>query len=152
MGDFLLTPHFSMHEMIVSEIALRHGIPNDPPESALASLERLCRQTLEPLRAYINAPLNVTSGYRSPLVNRLVGGSPRSQHCLGEAADFRAAGFENRNVLALLVESGVLFDQAILEFGPAGWVHVSYRVEMNRRQTLEASSGPDGTVYTPLKP
>lgn len=58
-----------------------------PPAEIVRSLRYLARHTLEPLRVGIDAPLLITSGYRCPLVNKLVGGSATSQHCRGEAAD-----------------------------------------------------------------
>ena len=81
-------------------------------------------------------PMIVTSGYRSPRLNRAIGGQRNSQHCRGEAADIipaRAGLFELYNFIGFA--SGLSFDQLIYEFGV--WVHVSYSPR-HRRECLRA--------------
>ncbi len=45
---------------------------------------------VERIRALSGRPLRILSGYRSPSTNRAVGGSRRSQHLRGTAADIPA--------------------------------------------------------------
>lgn len=83
-----LSAHFSLNEFTASGTADRLGIDNTPTPQIVTNLVRLA-QALEVVRAVLgNKPLHIASGYRSPLVNSKVGGSPRSYHMLGLAADF----------------------------------------------------------------
>jgi hypothetical protein len=86
-----VSPHFTLKELVRSATAERDEAlkreQESPPRAVVTSLRHLTRHALEPIRAGIDAPLLITSGYRSTLVNKLVGGSATSQHCRGEAAD-----------------------------------------------------------------
>ena len=92
-------------------------------------------------------PVRISSGYRSPALNALVGGSKTSSHSTGEACDFTVAGMTPRETAKLLAGSDLKFDQVILEFDR--WVHISFGTQM-RRQVLTALRGNDGvTRYVP---
>lgn len=82
-----LSAHFSLAEMTVSGTARRLGIDNTPPPHVQKNLVRLAAE-LEKVRALSGKPLKVLSGYRSPKVNKAVGGSEKSYHMQGCAADF----------------------------------------------------------------
>jgi len=86
-----LSPHFTLGELLRSETAERipalHDMQVNPPPVVISNLEHLVTRTLEPMRQGVQLPLHVTSGYRSPDVNRLVGGAKTSQHLVGQAAD-----------------------------------------------------------------
>jgi hypothetical protein len=157
MSQRKLSQHFSLAELTKSSATARHGLDNTPPPKALAALELLCLEVLEPLRSLLGRPIVINSGYRSPEVNRHIGGSSRSQHCLGEAADIECPGVSNL-ALALHIESGAVpFDQLILEFhdvgdDASGWVHVSHRGAANRRQVLTAVRVDGVTQYRPGLP
>ena len=129
-----LSPHFTLAEFVVSDTAARRGIDNDPPAELLHALKRTA-QGLEAVRVRLGgAPIIVTSGYRSPALNAAVGGQPSSQHTRGEAADFIAPRFGSpTEVAAALRDSGVDYDQLILEFGR--WVHISFS-QAPRHQAL----------------
>ncbi len=86
----------------------------------------------------------MTSGFRTKTINTRIGGSPNSQHCKGEAADFIVPGLELRNVVQLMRGIKLPFDQLIFEFG--SWIHVSYSPR-HRRQVLEAKLEGGKTVY-----
>lgn len=120
----MLSPHFSLAELTVSETAARAGIDNTPPPEIVERLKRLCI-ALEAVRVRLGgAPIIVTSGYRSPQVNTLVRGAPSSQHLRGEAADFIVPRFGSPiEVCTALRDSGIEYDQLIYEFGR--WVHLS---------------------------
>jgi zinc D-Ala-D-Ala carboxypeptidase len=82
-----------------------------------------------------------------------VGGSSTSQHCKGEAVDIECPGTSNYDV-AKWIEDNLDFDQLILEFitlgiPDSGWVHVSYKSEGNRKQSLTAMKEDGKTVYKP---
>jgi hypothetical protein len=117
-----LSPHFTLAEMTVSQVAARAGLANVPPSAAVANLRRVAN-LLETVRIVLGGkPIIVTSGYRSPSVNKLVGGAPNSAHLDGRAADFICPAFGTpREVCQQLIDQGLLFDQLIQE---GTWVHV----------------------------
>jgi len=140
-----LSQHFSLQEFTFSQTATRLGIPNAPPPDAIARMIALCEDVLEPLRAELGRPIIVTSGYRSPELNAAIGGSPRSQHCRGEAADIIVPGLSPLDVCRAVVELG-RFDQCIHEFGR--WCHVSWRGDqLSRRETLTATHQDGRVIY-----
>lgn len=124
-----LSPHFTLAEFVTSEIAARDGIDNDPPIELLPALKRTALG-LEVVRIRLGAPVIITSGYRSPALNAAVKGAKDSQHMRGEAADFICPGFgQPQNVCAALRDSGIEYDQLILEFANgrgSGWTHISF--------------------------
>ncbi len=143
-----LSDNFSLAEMTKSETALRKGWRNEPPAAAVAAMRTLCTIVLEPVRGHFRRAVIVRSGYRSPQVNRSIGGTADSQHCLGEAADIEIAGVSNFD-LASFIDRSVPYDQLILEaYTPgqpnSGWVHVSYRAGRLRRQALTATPRKGG--------
>lgn len=90
--------------------------------------------------------VKITSGHRSPAVNKAVKGSPTSQHCRGEAADFKPLEADIDLVFKWIVkESGIKFGQAILEkVGGAAWIHISLpRKDKPNQQALTY----DGKAY-----
>jgi hypothetical protein len=141
-----LTEHFDLSEFTVSQEAVRSGIDNTPTEAIIGRLVLLCLNVLEPIRDLVDAPLIISSGYRSPELNKLIGGSESSQHCKGEAADFHCPRLTVEDLFGLIRSSNIPFDQCIQEFGR--WVHVSYQ-EHPRREALYASKKEGKTVHDP---
>lgn len=135
-----LSRHFTLAEMTVSQAASRRGLDNTPGPREIAALKRLCEKVLVPIREHFDRPVIVTSGYRSPKVNKAIGGAASSQHCKGEAADFTVPGVSNL-ALCKWIERNLNYDQLIYEFGESGWVHVSYRDTGNRQMELSAKHG-----------
>ena len=148
-----LSEHFSLSEFTSSQTASRRGLDNTPPPDVVRALTDLCVNVLEPVRKHFGV-VKVSSGYRSPAVNRAVGGSKTSQHVFGQAADIEVPGVANGDV-ARWIARNVDFDQLILEFYTpgqpnSGWVHVSWRPSDRRKQTLTAKRGFMGkTQYLP---
>lgn len=121
-----LTDHFTLEELTHSQTAARLGLDNEPPPDVVDALTRTAHG-LEMVRVLLQAPILVSSGYRSPLVNRAVGGAANSQHILGEAADFTAPGFgDPTEIVRAIMRSTrpIPYDQLIVEFGR--WVHISF--------------------------
>ncbi|MEP3226067.1 MAG: D-Ala-D-Ala carboxypeptidase family metallohydrolase [Parasphingorhabdus sp.] len=136
-----LSPHFHLSEFTQSQTATRLMLDNNPEPATIAALRLLCEKVLEPVRENYGRPVLISSGYRSPEVNRALRGSRSSQHVKGEAADFEIAGISNLR-LCQWMERRLNYDQLILEFyetdiPDSGWVHVSYR-EPYRNQELTA--------------
>lgn len=133
-----LSEHFTQAELTLSPEAARRGIDNTPDAFTLKNLKTLAG-TLEQIRALVGKPVNVTSGYRSPAVNKLVGGAINSAHMCGLAADINVSGYTPRQLALLIQESNLMFDQLILEYDR--WVHVGLSEGAPRRQALTIRNG-----------
>lgn len=137
-----LSKNFTLEELTQSDYADRFDIDNTPPSSLMPNL-RLLAAKLEFIREDLyNKPIFIHSGYRSPVLNPLVGGSPTSAHMDGLAADIVCPGYgSNAMVAQTIAESGLEFDQLILEYG---WVHIGFRVGSNRREikTKKSAKAP----------
>jgi len=142
-----ITEHFSLSEMERSETATRHGIENHIPDELMPNVRRVA-DALETIRAHYGAPIHVTSCYRSPEVNKAVGGSQTSAHRFASAADFEVQGVPNIEVCRAIPQLIPDFDQVIYEFGPSGWVHLGFAKEP-RRQQLSAVKRDGKTKYLP---
>ena len=145
-----LSKNFTLTEYTKSQTALRQGIDNTPNDEHLASAKLLFEKVVQPVRDHFG-PTVINSGYRGPALNAAVGGSSSSQHCKGEAVDIECPGVPNYDV-AKWIEDNLDFDQLILEFytpgiPDSGWVHVSYKSEGNRKQSLTATKQDGKTVY-----
>jgi len=148
-----LTENFWLEEFLVSETAARHGIDMTPPPEVRANIERLAKDVLQPMRKRLSAevgrdvPIIITSGYRPPELNRLVGGSPTSQHMRGEAADIRGIGIVPSDLWLSISSMNLPIEQLILEFD--SWVHVSVSPvdRLPARQFLSAVRRNGRTVY-----
>ena len=123
-----LTKNFQLSEFLVSQTAERLRLDNTPNAQNIANLKLLCEKVLQPIRDNFNKPVVITSGFRSVAVNRAIGGSTKSQHMQGQAADFTIPSIDNYQ-LAKWIEASLNYDQLILEFytgGNTGWIHVGY--------------------------
>ena len=134
-----LSRHFRLSEFTKSGTAVRLGINNRPPAAVVRNLKALCVDVLEVVRVNVGMPVVVNSGFRCHRLNEAIGGSPYSQHTIGEAADIEVPGLDNRELWEWMLTE-VAYDQLILEKyregDPAsGWIHVSYR-RPNRSQPL----------------
>lgn len=120
-----------------SDTAVRHAIDNTAPESARKNIAALVDKVLDPLREAWGKPISVTSGYRCPELNRIVGGSKTSHHMRGMAADITTGNrVENRRLFQLIMDLKLPFTQLIDEKN-FQWVHVSLDPEDVKRQVLK---------------
>ena len=132
--------YFTIEELCASDIAEQKKIDNTPNADARLRMQRLIEQLLDPIRAAWGGPISVNSGYRSPELNKKVGGVSNSQHMKGEAADITVGSVgDNKRLFDKIVElqkaGKIAFDQLIDESN-YDWVHVSYRSGKNRNQIL----------------
>lgn len=134
-----LSKHFTLAELTRSATANASGIDNSPGVRHLANLHHLA-ETLEHVRALLgNNPIIISSGYRSPDLNRLVGGSDTSSHSQGLAADFTCPRFGSViEICEAIRDSNIQFDQLIYEQGSTEWVHLGIDPRM-RRQVMSWS-------------
>ena len=147
-----LSANFSLNELTKSETATRNGISNTASQEVIEKLQALVNNVLQPVRNRCG-PVIVTSGYRSPEVNKSVGGSSTSHHCFGYAADFEVLGMDNRELAIFIRDELAEFTQLILEFyvdgePDSGWVHCSYDAADLKCQTLTARLVNGRTQYS----
>ncbi len=130
--------YFTLNELTASSTAKRKGIDNTPDATVRANLTALVANILDPLREAYGKPIVVSSGYRSPKLNRAVGGAAKSQHVTGQAADIHTLSdtpADNKKLFDLILKLKLPFDQLINEYN-FNWVHVSFSPR-NRRQVLK---------------
>lgn len=136
-----LTEHFSLEELTFSETAARLGIDNSPSLAVIRNLQELA-EAMEDIRSVLGEAIHVQSGYRSPQLNKAVGGAKTSAHLEGYACDFTCPGFGSpREVCEAIIGAMLPFDQLIWEF--EAWVHYSIHPQM-RQQVLTVNA--NGTV------
>ena len=152
-----LSPHFTLGELTVTSV--KTADKNIPSHVAIENLKRVCKW-LEELRYSYNTlyclkpgeeyetsenveGIIINSGYRSPAVNKLVGGVATSNHLTGCAVDIRVAGKEQLIRYACILidiadDTDQDFDELLLEHGSNGviWLHFAVRPpgQHNRRR------------------
>ena len=144
-----LSEHFDLNEFTRSATADRLHIDNTIPEELIPNLKNLCVQVLEPLREHFGTPVVISSGYRCPKLNGIVGGARNSQHMKGEAADLHIPSIKAPDGSIVqdmatarswieFIMSETCFDQLILEHSRSGtcWIHVSYSRTHNRQRVI----------------
>ena len=147
-----ISKHISNKEGVYSRTALRLGIENEPNKEQLANMKLLAEEVFEPLRAYVGGPIKINSFFRSPELNKAIGGSTKSQHCHGQAIDLDDTFGRCTNAeMFEFIKKHLDFDQIIWEFGNdknPDWVHVSYvSPEKNRNRCLQAYKENNKTKY-----
>ena len=150
-----LSPHFTLGELCKTSVNTLDG--NIPSHEDIENLKRLC-PWLEELRLRYNEryvvsppesggeePIIITSGYRSPEVNKCVGGAYSSNHLTGCAVDIRCVGVEQAiRYAAILLDTADEwkqdFDELLIERNRHGryWVHFAVRPpnQGNRRKVV----------------
>jgi|TARA_R100000081_G_C4752075_1_gene134955 zinc D-Ala-D-Ala carboxypeptidase len=149
----MISKHISNKESVYSRTALRLGIDNTPTEEHKENMVKLAEEVFEPLRAYVGGPIKINSFYRSPELNKAIGGSSKSQHCHGQAMDIDDTFGRMTNAeMFEFIREHLDFDQMIWEFGDddnPDWVHVSYvSPKENRQRCLLAYKDNGKTKYS----
>jgi len=148
----MISDHISEKESVYSRTAIRLGISNEPTEEHRENMCLLAENIFEPLRSYVGGPIKINSFYRSPELNKAIGGSTKSQHCHGQAIDIDDTFGRMTNAeMYHFIKEHLDFDQMIWEFGDdenPDWVHVSYVGERNRNRCLKAYKEKGKTKYT----
>ena len=133
--------NFKLSEFFVSSTADKNGIKNEPSFDEKAAIVRninlLVDNVLDPIRDIAHTPILITSGYRCPIVNKLVGGADNSQHMSGCAADFHVKGYNHSMMyeVFLYIFNTLEFDQLIY-YPSKNIIHVSYVENCNRLEAF----------------
>tara|TARA_B100000424_G_scaffold271309_1_gene273531 strand:+ start:602 stop:1060 length:459 start_codon:yes stop_codon:yes gene_type:complete len=147
-----ISKNVSYNEAIKSNTATRLGIDNLPDQKQIDNMKLVADKIFQPLREFVGGPIKINSFFRSPDLNRAIGGSSKSQHCLGLAMDLDDTfGHKTNAEMFNWIRENLDYDQMIWEFGsddnPA-WVHVSYvSPEKNRNRCLKAYKENNKTRY-----
>jgi zinc D-Ala-D-Ala carboxypeptidase len=64
-----LSANFQLSELVKSQVAERKGISNNPSPAHIDNLKALCVNVLQPIRSQFDAPVLISSGYRSGELN-----------------------------------------------------------------------------------
>ncbi len=134
-----MSVHFTIQELVRSKKAVELKIDNTPPAAVMPNL-LFTMAGAERIRAFLEFPMIISSGYRCPELNKAVGGSENSQHMAGGAIDFTCPGYgDPERIAKVLIPMRFILgiDQMILE---NNWVHVSFSLTP-RYQALRATDG-----------
>ena len=147
-----ISKNVSYKEGVYSITADRLGLENKPNEEQLANMKTIAEKVFQPLREWVGAPIKINSFFRSPELNKAIGGSTKSQHCHGQAIDIDDTfGHATNAVMFKWIKENINFDQMIWEFGDdknPNWVHISYvSPEDNRNRCLKAYRENGKTKY-----
>lgn len=107
--------YFELTELLKSETAVAHGIENLPTWEIVETLKRFVSNTLDPIRIKWGQPLIVSSGYRIPELNVMVGGSVTSDHLEGLAVDITLPSWSKRKLLELFILIQVMVDNGEID-------------------------------------
>lgn len=148
----MISKHISYKEGVYSITAIRKGIENEPNEEQLLNMKLVAEKIFEPVRNHFKVPIKVNSFFRSPDLNKAIGGSTKSQHCKGQAIDIDDTYGKIKNSdIYWWIKDNLEFDQMIWEFGNndnPDWVHVSYvSPNKNRNRCLKAYRDDGKTKY-----
>jgi hypothetical protein len=149
-----LSKYTTLQEVIKSNTASVLQIQNIPNSEQVENLRLVCTEIFDKVREHFGKPIGITSGFRSPELNKRIGGSKTSQHLEGKALDIDGdllGGVNNKEIFDF-IKNNCTFDQLIWEFGTENapdWVHVSYNKGVNRKQILRAIKSNGKTIYKP---
>ena len=137
-----MSEHFKYSEFVKTnhrEYADKNWLEGEKFEDNIAYMARW----LEAIRKVWGKPIVINSGYRSPAVNKAIGGVATSNHLTGCAADIKVSGIEQLIRYATILldisdESQENFDELLMERSPKGsyWLHFAVRPKNNRRKTM----------------
>lgn len=145
-----LSEHFSWLEAVASVTASKLGINNIVPAALRPNVQRTAAE-MEKVRTLLGEiPLRVNSWYRSPALNKAIGGSKTSAHMKGLAVDFESPRLSNAEIFDRIAASDIQFDQLIHERTKSGadWVHIGFSEGPPRREVMRAAGQTLGGKMT----
>jgi len=149
-----LSRDFKRSELTISPTAKDLGIEEqfNPPNRIVRNARHLAVKVLQPVRNKLGKAIFVNSWYRSPELNKIIGGVPTSDHLDAEGVDLRTVVdglFRNDLLAKAVLDSGVPFTQLILEEGTLNrpkWIHLARRRGDNKRQILRMKNKKYSTL------
>jgi len=162
-----ITKHITMKDVCYSDTALRLNINNIPSVQDVANAKLLAENILEPIIYHYGKHLLISNIYRSPLLNKAVGGSvskitgkPTSEHCYAQACDFTIAGISTKQIFNDIISGRIkkdgnpikdLVGQCIHETDKDGsWIHISYNKNRIRKMFMTSLFGVFKNIYKEL--
>jgi len=121
------------NELLKSVTATAKGISNIPNAEQKQNLQRLV-EILNLIGKEVDYPVIVISGFRSPELNKIVGGSSNSHHLLGYAADLSCENVEG--LRDIIVEKYMVYIDQIIYYSKRNFLHISIHPS-NRRMYFE---------------
>lgn len=116
-----------------SETAKRWKIDNTPTQEAINNSKILITKIIQPLQTQFKKTVKIQSFYRSPILNKIVGGAINSQHTKGQAIDITIGGIPNAQIFNY-IKNNLPYDQLIQE---KSWIHVSLKSTNNRKEIIQ---------------
>lgn len=124
-----LSKNFTLNELTHSSTAKANKVDNVPDRWELDNLKKLCNEVLQPIRDKWGDSIFVNSGFRNPIVNRLVKGSTSSQHLNGEAADITVGSKKDNkklfNMIVQMIENEEITVGQLIDEKDYTWLHIS---------------------------
>ena len=133
-----ISEHFTLFSVCNSITALTKGIDNRPTIQNIANATALAKNCMEKLFEKFGIDEDcINSWFRIIKLNRAIGSVDTSQHPLGMAVDFTPKKY-SLLIVFNWIKKNLIYDQVILE---NGWIHLSYSLIKNRRQSLKLVNG-----------
>lgn len=118
--------HFTIKQLTYSETAVKHRLSNVPDARAIEALIYLTENILDVAMDHFKRPIRINSGYRCPVLNKLVGGVHDSQHMYGEACDIELYPYDRpSNILLFNYIINILHYDQCISFRDFSYIHVS---------------------------
>ena len=128
-----LSNNFKFEELIYSSTAEHYKINNYPSPAEIDNLRALCENILQPVRDKWGEPIFINSGYRSPILNRKVGGVPTSYHITGNAVDITTRDVKKNkelfNMIVEMIKNKEIVVGELIDESKYSWLHISNPVK-----------------------
>ena len=136
-----LSPHFTLDELLITSHKDLQPLQKEEVKPYINNLYILC---------------NLTSGFRGKTLNKRVGGSLTSQHCLGEAADILVKGKSVDEVFEDIrtAKINIIYRQLIKEqINGVFWNHIAMvKIPFNETDKyLQKLTTKDGKTFLEVK-
>lgn len=129
----MISKNITLKEATFSNTAIARKIDNTPNAETLDRMKLVAEKCFQPLREWYGKPIKINSFYRSPKLNKAIGGATKSQHVKGEAIDLTAGSVSENKKLYDWICDNLEFTQCIWEYG-GKWIHISYNQNNLKKQ------------------
>lgn len=133
-----LSENFTLEELTKSTTANKKKIDNSPNDEQIENLKNLCKNILQPIRDKYENSITVTSGFRSPELNKAIKGSKTSQHLKGEAADIKCPNNKKLwNIITEMIKNNEIQIGQLIDEKNLSWIHISLPTSKHKNQILK---------------